>query len=74
MRVTGTPNVTVHTLLERAEEANSRTDPITELETLSKLQLPATIEEMLDFTLYPWNFSSLQDYQSFRASVPKTWR
>jgi hypothetical protein len=61
---------------EKVRTRNMDVTPDQELETLAALGYPATHDEITTFTEHVWSLepATLVDYDSFRESLPPTWR
>lgn len=74
MRVAGEDGHTFNEIEASIEAANNLVTPYEEQVNLKLVCSDATPEELDAFTLYPWEFDRVRDYDAFKASLPGKWR
>jgi len=74
MRVMGEEGHNFTAIEETIESQNLQVTPTQEAANLAALLCPATWKELDAFTLHPWTFEGIGEFEAHRASLPVSWR
>lgn len=74
MRVMGEEGHHFSSIEQTIESQNLLVTPTEEFANLQALLCPATWVELDKFTLHPWNFENIGEFETHMASLPMSWR